>query len=232
MSKTLEERLAAWLDGELSPEEAAAFEREMEADPALAERAADWRATDTAMAGAFAPLAAEPIDAAMLARLGLAEPAAQALAANDNPPFWRRHALPLGGALAASLALVAFLGLQHGPVRPDPLSLALDTTPSGQVARLADGTTVAPVLTVRARDGRWCREYRTTADVALACREAEGWKVEAQDKAAAPEQGGDFALAGDEQSAAIDAAYDRIGASDPLGKAEETAIIGKKWGDR
>ncbi|MFY0595526.1 MAG: anti-sigma factor [Cognatishimia sp.] len=44
--KTIEERLAAYLDGEMTPEERATFEDEMEQDPSLAERAASWGQTD------------------------------------------------------------------------------------------------------------------------------------------------------------------------------------------
>lgn len=228
--RTIEERLAAWLDGELSPGEAAEIEAMIEADPSLAERAADWRANDAAIAGAFAPIAEAPVDEAMLARLGLSEPARpQPLAANDNLPWWRRHALPIGGALAASLALVAFLGLRGGG--PDPLGTALDTTPSGQVATLADGSRIEPVLTVKSRDGRWCREFRRDSRAALACRSDEGWKVEAQGGEAAS-QSGEFGLATGEDDPALEAAYDRLGAGDPVDAAAERALITKKWGSR
>lgn len=44
--KNIEERLTAYLDGEMSPEERAAFEEQLEQDPALSERAASWGQTD------------------------------------------------------------------------------------------------------------------------------------------------------------------------------------------
>ena len=232
---TPDERLAAWLDGALSPEEAAAFEAELARDPELAGRAATWRANDRFITGALAPLAEEPLGDDLLARLGLAEPAAAPvvpLAANDNPPWFRRRWLPLGGALAAGLALVLVMVQRPAAPQDGGLSLALDSTPALQQARLADGRMIEPVLTTRAADGRWCREYRSGGAVALACRGEDGWKLEAEGQAAQPETGGDVQLAGGSASAALDAAHQRLGTADPLGAEAERALIAKGWGDR
>lgn len=235
MTRDREELLAAWLDGELSLEEAREFEQLLASDPELAARAERWRAGDRRIAAALVPITQQPIDADMLAMLGLAEPvppAGAAIAANDNSPWWRRHALPLGGALAASLALVALLVPRQAPGPQDGLSLALETTPSLGEAKLADGRVVQPTLTVRAADGRYCREFHIADAVALACRSDDGWKVEAQGKGAGPDGGGDIGLAGGAGTQTLDAAYRRLGASDPLGGQAEAELIGKRWGER
>lgn len=230
---TLEERLSAWLDGAMTPDEARAFEAELERNPELAERAATWRANDSFISGALAPLADEPIDADLLARMGLAEPQPLPTAANDNPEWWRRSWLPVGGALAAGLALALVMVQRPDAAAPDGgLSLALETTPALRQARLADGRTIEPVLTAKAADGRWCREYRIGENIGIACRTGKSWKVEAEGRAAAPHTGGDIQLAGGESSAAIDAAHGRLGTADPIDSAAEQAAIAKGWGDR
>lgn len=229
MSDDIEERLAAWIDGALSDEEAEAFEAEMERDPALAAKAASWKANDAFIAGAFAPLAETPLDPALLDRLGLAKEAAP-VAANDNPAWWRRPLPLVGGTLAAGLALVLVL---NGQPKNDSLSLALDTTPSLKSAKLADGRTIEPRLTVRAADGRWCREFASSGTVALACRGKEGWKVEAEaTDSAKPVDGGQVVLAGGPDSAALDAAYAKVGASDPVAADEEARLIAAGWNQR
>lgn len=232
MSDDIDERLAAWLDGALSPDEAAAFERELESNPELARRAAEWQANDAFLKGALAPLAETPVDGDLLARMGLAEPAAAPLAANDNQPFWRRHALPLGGAVAASLAALLLLAVPQRGAELDALSLALDTTPSLTATRLADGRTIQPTLTVRAADGRWCREFRDNAKTALACRGDKGWTIEGEAAATGPAASNEIGLAAGGDGAGLDAVYRRIGASDPVGQPEETALIKQGWSRR
>lgn len=221
MSGDVEERLAAWLDGALSSEEAAAFEDELAASPELAARAESWRANDRFIADAL-PLA--PVEPELLARMGLGTPAA----ANDNPPWWKRHSLPLGGAIAASLA-VALLLAQPGQPPRDEVSLALDTTPSLQQARLSDGRVIEPTLTLRAADGRWCREFRSQGKLSLACRKDGRWTVESETAGSGPADGSDYGLAGGADSGALDAAYRRIGASDPVAAAREAELIGRGW---
>lgn len=225
MTGDYDERLAAWLDGALSAEDAARFEAELDADPELAARARSWRANDAFIAGALAPLAETPIEPELLARLGLDAP----LAANDNPPWWRRHALSVGGAIAASLALVVVLA-QPGQHPRDELSLALETTPSLRQVHLADGRTIEPTLSVRAADGRWCREFRSNDSIALACRKGGRWTVEAQGKGDGPASGAEVGLAAGSDSSALEAAYRRLGASDPLDPVRESELIGKGWG--
>lgn len=226
MSGDQDERLAAWLDGALTAEEAAAFEGEMQRDPALAARAASWKANDAFIAGAFAPLADDRFDPAMLRQMGLAG----ASAANDNPPWWRQPRVALSGAaLAAGVALVLVLTGQPGTRVSDPLSVALDTTPSLRQARLADGRVIEPRLTVRAGDGRWCREFASAGAVSLACRDKDRWNVVGTGESKGQATDGTAVLAGGADSAVLDAAYAEIKAGDPIGGPEEVKLIAGRW---
>lgn len=224
MTDEFEQRLAAWLDGALDPKDAAAFEADLAANPALAERAGSWRANDAFITDALAPVAQSPIEPELLAKLGLSGPAA----ANDNPPWWRSNALPLGGAIAASLAVAVLLALP-GPPQRDEVSLALDTTPSLQQTRLSDGRVIEPTLTLRAADGRWCREFRSQGKLNLACRKDGRWTVEGEAADGGPAQGGDYGLASSADNGALDAAYRRIGTSDPIAAVREAELIGQGW---
>jgi hypothetical protein len=96
--------------------------------------------------------------------------------------------------------------------------------------QLADGRTLTPVLTVRAADGRWCREFRAGGETALACRQdARRWTIEAHGAAASGPDAGSIAMAGGADPAPLDAAYRRLKASDPVSADEERALIGKAW---
>lgn len=229
MTQSREERLAAWLDGELTASERAAFEAEIAVDPELAALAEEWRANDSLIAGAFAPLAEAPIDPALLHTLGLAEPAAP-LAANDNPVWWKRHVLPLGGLIAASLVAVLVVSPRNGDGARDPLSQALERTPSLAQAKLPDGRSITPMLTARAADGRWCREFGDGREVALACRDGKGaWIVEASGKGSEPAGDAGFAVAAGADDTVLDAAQARLKLADPVDATAEQALIAGKW---
>jgi hypothetical protein len=225
MTPEQEERLAAWLDGALQPDEAEAFAAEVAADPELAETAQAWRANDQDIAAAFTG-AQRPIDEDLLKRLGLMP--APMVAANDNPRGPMLRWLAAGSALAASLAAAVVLNL-GGPGAGDPLSDALDRTASLASAQLGDGRTITPTLTVRAADGRWCREFREGADLALACRKDGRWNVEARTPGAGAADTNAIAVASGADAAGLEAAYGRLKPSDPLSPADERAVLESKW---
>lgn len=234
MTVTPDERLALYLDGEMDAAAVAAFEAEMARDPALAETVAAWRTNDRRIATALGPIADAPLPADLVAMLSAApDRAADPIpAANDNPVWWRRFAVPLGGAVAAGLVAVFLAGPLAGPGREGTLDYALETGRSLQAVQLADGRTVTPTMTVRAADGRFCREYRISDMVGLACRSAGKWSVEAQGKGAGPAGQDTIMTAGGADTAALEGAYARLGASDPLGADEENALISGKWATR
>jgi len=214
-----EDRLSAWLDGALDPAQAAAFDRDLAADPEFARQAAQWRANDLRIATALSAATERPMPAATLDLL--ATPAA-----NDNPR--RRVWFVAGlGAIAATLVLV----FVQRPVAQDPLSLALDRTPSLADAVLPGGRHIVPALTAQARDGRWCREYREGGAVALACRGGNGvWHDEARGAGTAPEASAEIAVASGADDAVLDPAFRRLGTGDAVDAATEARLIAGHWG--
>ena len=228
-----EARILAFLDGALDDAEQAAFEAELAADPALAAEVERLAGNDALLRAAF--LLDEQVDEALLARMGLADPVpvAPPVAANDNPPWYRRFALPLGGAIAAGLALMLTIGMPGGNGTVG-FSEALDATPSGQFAMLDGDRRLTPVLSFEAEDGRFCREFTlgqgAGGNTGIACRDGDGWQVEALEGGAADlPDGTRIGLAAGAENAALDAAYARLGASDPLPAADEAALIAGNW---
>lgn len=232
------ERIAAYLDGAMSDAEVELFEQEMARDPQLATEVERLASNDSLLREAFAETADNGIDDAFLKRMALgqlAPPTSPALpaAANDNSPFWRRWQVPLGAGIAAALALALTFTLRGGAAQ-SPVGLALEQTPSGQVATLDNGATITPVLSFKAGDGRFCREFTYAAASgergAIACRNAKNWSVEAWgDGAATLPDPDEIALASGAGETSLDEAYASLGAGDPLQMSEENDLIAKGW---
>lgn len=235
-----ETRIMTYIDGAMSEEEMLAFEAEMEGDEALAEDVARLMRNDDLLREAFAGPVDQGVDDALLARMGLSDPstapsATPAPPANDNPPFWRGWKLPLGGALAASLAIVLAFSLQSprdaGEVA---FASAMDGLPSGQSAQLADGSEVSPILTFASADGRFCREFSLAAETGngsgIACRDDGAWAVVAlTDGSPDIASMDDIVLASGASESSLDAAYESLGASDPFDSAREQQLIDGDW---
>ncbi|TRD10916.1 hypothetical protein FGU71_02940 [Erythrobacter insulae] len=235
-------RIAAYLDGAMSEEEALQFEHELEADSELADVVARFASNDDLLRQAMATDEGHGIDDAFLARMGLAEAAAASPPANnrhaspepanDNPPFWKRWQVGAGAAIAACLALVLTFALPGAG--PPGFGDALEATPSGQLASLGDGETLSPILTFEAGDGRFCREFTyataQSESSGIACRSTSGWKIEAwSDDAVDIPDSSEIALAGSDGPSSLDEAYDRLDAGDPLAVEKESQIMRNGW---
>lgn len=239
------ERISSFLDGALDDAEQAAFEAELASNPALAAAVERMLENDDLLRRAFDEPMQQGVDEAVLERMGLApaapsaqimelsdrQPSAAPAGANDNAPSWSRWRLPLGGAVAAAVALMVAVSVRD---TGSAFDAALDSTPSGQMASLDDGVGLTPVLSFRAGDGRYCREFSLGAGEGggsgIACRESGSWQVEALDSGATElAAANEIALADGADGSGLDTAYARLGAGDPLGSEAEGALIAGDW---
>ncbi len=185
MTSIDDDLLMAYADGELPEEEAARIERLLARDAAARERVRLYRESAALARAAFASTLAEPVPAALEARV---RRLARERATDRVVPFpesrpaagrWnlRRMALPLAASLALVIGFVA--GSRMAPEDGEAvLARALETTPSGVVGP----GEVLPVVTLRRADGSWCRRFEQPRGARMvtgtACRQPDGgWRV-------------------------------------------------------
>lgn len=150
----------AYVDGELPPQDAAAFDARLALEPALAAAVARERALRASLQSAYAPVLDEPMPAGLLDLLAIPDAAARtpplhavaspasASAANEALPrgasdvhraalpHARRWAWPQFGAMAACLVLGVVFGtrvLAPHPTTGDGDTLALNVAPDGAI---------------------------------------------------------------------------------------------------
>jgi hypothetical protein len=168
----LEERLAAFVDGELDPAEHTRFEAQIRADPAIGAEVERQARLRSLLAAAYDPVLAEPTPA----RLVMA-----ASTANDRTP--RNSGLARWGAMAACLAVGVLLGRaalpEGGPVAmKGGLLLARGDLARGLDRNLAaEKGEVRIGVSFREAGGTYCRTFQSARDrlAGVACREKAGW---------------------------------------------------------
>ena len=232
-----DETFFAWLDGELSPDEAARVEAEVAANAKLKQLAEQHRAMQMRLKGAFDTIAEAPVPESLVAATRKAEtPVIDFAAAKRSRDHRRWGSLPQWAAMAATLAVGIFVGTQvpipsHAPVQVQDgriyaaasLSEALDT-------ELAGAPSKSPVrigLTFRDQAGEICRSFTQGATSGLACREGDRWQLRGL-FAAAEGQSGDYRMAAgmDPNLAAL---VDSTMAGEPFDAAQEKAARKKDW---
>lgn len=253
--RTDDECLSAWLDGALEPDQREAFAIRLDREPDLMRRLKQIASANAAVRDAYADIAEEPLPAALLEAFGAANTAAGSADIVDLGS--RRKERPLIAtppwlAIAAGIAVAIGIGLglrlaapdanteltrfaAIGPVPPDsPLHDALETSPSRAPQVLGESIAVTPVLSFRAVDGDYCRQFDIVGPVsaaeALACRGTGGWSVEAVSRRDPADAlpGGGFrpATAG---SNAIDAEIDARIDGDAYDAQAEAGLIERGW---
>lgn len=235
MTRDMHETLSAYLDGELPEAEMAEIEARLLADP-------EWQAeldrligNDQLLEQALRAEVPDAVDEETARRFGLATAVPTPIAANDHRP-WAKW-LGAGGLAAAAAALVLVVRTPS----PDPwegarFNQAMMTAASMQQVALGEGNSVTPLLSFRAADGRYCREFRLAAAKAensrdgIACRTGGAWKAEVlvagQPTLTDP---GRIEVAGGGEQPELDRAYDRLGADAPMSADEERRLIANGW---
>lgn len=236
-------RLAAFVDGELSPEEAAAVVMHLADHPADQAFVDDLFAANAALAQAFAAPLAEPVPAAMQHMITGPAPA-QIIPLR---PRARPALIAAGTALAASLAiaLVLFrpadpLSLALGPVADgSPLAQALNTLPSGTAFSETDDRDLMILATLPTDTGP-CREVEVIdsnaaqIEMALACHDqTTGWRVEVVLKEPLPAANGQdgFVTADGTAAQGLSPFLDQRGAGLALSPEAEAELIAKGWAE-
>lgn len=241
------ELLAAFADGDLSPEEAARVVMHLADHPEDQAWVDDLMAANVALVQAFSAPMSEPVPDRLRDLVMPREDAPQPAQGGRVVAFRPRRA-PVWAGIGAALAAV-FVGalvlmpsapvdrtLSAGAVAPDSeLRRVLDSQPSGQ--RVDFGGADLTVLATLPALGGFCREVELLnrdsgwVQVALACRNDRGWNVDvAMSETLIPViEGQDFLPASGKESVLLDYWLERRGAGMTLTPAEEAAAITAGW---
>jgi hypothetical protein len=231
------ELAAAYVDGELSGAELAAFERTMLADPAVRAQVEAERALRERLARHYAPVMDEPVPdrlSAMFAGAGEAQIidfASEKAKRRQTSPRWMNF-----GAIAATLAVGVITGqmvdLSGGPVSSRDGQLiakaGLERALDVQLAS-AQPTDAKVRIGVSFRDstGAICRSFDSTDLAGIACRTGEDWQLRqtvAPDRKASTE----YRQAGSSNAAIMQAAQSMM-AGEPLDAAAERKAREAGW---
>lgn len=189
-----DEELMAFADGALPPNRAAAVQKAIDADPALAQRAQMFRGSADLLAGLGQALPADVPDAliARVHELAAAPPAPvtdlAAHRAARRVPLWQ---VPLAASIFLAIGVAGTMvlrqdaadqGASHlAALESAPLHEALRSLPSGE-ARQLDSGRVTMIASFTNAEGELCREFeydppagRTV--VSVSCHGGGAWGV-------------------------------------------------------
>ncbi|MEX0348112.1 MAG: anti-sigma factor [Paracoccaceae bacterium] len=235
-------RLAAFADGELSPEEAAEVVLHLADYPQDQAYVDNVIASNESLSQAFAAPLGDPLPQAIENTI-LGKPETAVIA-----PFPKRPVVWVGTALAAALALAAFTGpsiftpaqpprLAVGPLTGgSSLSEALNSLPSGITSSEDADQELLILATLPIADG-FCREFEVIdrsderIDLGIACMTAGTWVVEVtltEPLASSGTEDGFVTASGAEMQGLIPF-LDRLGAGNALAPEDEAALIARGW---
>lgn len=222
-----EATVIAWLDGELTPEDAARVERAVAEDAELRALVDRHRAIQARFAAAFDPIAHEPVKlrSAEVVSLAAARSARREKEKAIAPA--RRWWIP--GAIAASLVAGLVIGQMERPAgvrdRADALALAPTLAHALDQKLAGEPGPVRVALSFRAQDGAYCRSFTGTQLAGVACRAGSGWRLRYAAPTAPAE--GDYRMAGNDPAEA--SAIAAMIAGEPLDAAAERKARAEGW---
>ena len=184
---TDDEKFFAWLDGELSGEEATEMDSKVAADPRLKELAAQHRALASRLRSAFEMVAEAPVPERLSKAVRAPGSEVVDFGQRRRELAARRWAsLPQWAAMAATLVFGLFVGLMvRGPTGGSVelesggiyAAAALDQALDSQLASAPEGDVLRIGLTFRDHRGTVCRSFMGEQASGLACRDGDRWRL-------------------------------------------------------
>jgi hypothetical protein len=240
-----DDRLTAYIDGQLDEVARARVERELADDPQAAERARQLRAQAERLRAAYAGVLAEPVPDRLVAAVRAVGPPpdsleqARARRAARAPARW---ALREWATVAAAVLVGAFVGqrLSTSPsgelLRPAPAGLladgALATALTGQLASMPAGGTVQVGISYRAKGGELCRSFVVASSGGLAgaaCHREGAWVIQALARPTTAPGSGEYKLAAGDMPPAVMRAIEEQMDGEPFDAAAEAAAQQRGW---
>lgn len=241
MDKT---RLAAFVDGELSPEDAAEVVMHLADYPQDQAYVDELMAANEALLQAFSAPMSEPVPEPIKQTIMGQSPSAKVIPFHRKPTVWAGSL-----ALAASVAIVLIalpqtmtrddgqLALKAGPVASGSvLANMLDSLPSGTPESFDPDHDVMILATLPV-EGGFCREIEILdhaaeqVDFGIACREGDGWAlaVTMSELLEATGTQDGFVAASGAEVMSLEPFLDRLGAGPAMDAAAEAEAIQGGW---
>lgn len=252
MSKQVtDEQLSAYIDGELTADDAELIKHAVNADPAIAARLAELKSNDRRIVDAYSQLDDVPMPDEVMALLNAAD-SSSSKEYSDNvvefPSSGNSGRKPLWSqTLAASVALIAGLGIGILVASSDnktaqALEIAsvstsgselfnlLETLPSGRTAENS-GASITPILSFRSESGSYCREFQqedsARSSSAVACRAMNGWETQfVVFHATKTSKNAEFSTASSMEQQKFSELVTSLMVGDALSKEEEASMLG------
>lgn len=245
-----DELLVAFVDDELDVAQRTMVRAVLDSNPALCRRADEMRLARDLLREAFPLQPRACVPAAIdTASKRLAAACAGQPSVSRKPyvlRYRRAHAIAAGLLLCVLAAASYFVMRPAADQRPmvtaltqigpeNPLHGVLESTASAELIKIqGEDAAVRAVLTFRAKDGRFCREFEILGDAGsstgIACRESGHWRTEVlASGAAAPTTGNSYTPAGGSDEAAVAEVYEGLIQGEPLGIEEEARLLAGGW---
>ena len=258
-----DEELMAYVDGQLSAEEAKAIKAAVELDSDLQAKVNEFETTRQLLSHAFDEIIDEPIPQRLLDLLEVkpsVEPKSEtaevvSLAKHrETKSFFMRPMQQVATAASVALIIGGVVGhqfgssqtstLEHRLVQADagfvvagnPLHEALESTPSHEIHHVNTGVgdMIMPIMSFKAVDDRYCREFEINADssisMGVACRIAGQWHVEVLLAAGQRAEGSlEYQPASGYSEDALNAVIDRMWNGEAFDAEQESQLISNRW---
>lgn len=174
--------LSRYIDGNLDGKESAGFKARLLSEPELLQLYEALAQNDEVLSDMVGRIESEPVP----------DEIETLLTESDRPNPYERWQV-IAASVLVGVVVLSFLTVSDQDAE---LASLLDVTPSGQVVAYEAGS-LEVISTFETQFG-WCREFMTTSERGVACRDSDSWTVMASEPVLNGDGGGVYQPAGND----------------------------------